>query len=104
MNRYSSIPFFPTEPNEKRRYVTVKYPKIPLGPLDIYVYTTQGDRYDTLASSFYNDSSLWWVINIANPSQDAGSLFPTIGAQIRIPAPSLVSSIISQYENLNSSK
>jgi hypothetical protein len=101
MNRYSTIPYFPTTADEKRRYINVKYPKIPLGPLDIYVYTVQGDRYDLLAQSYYNDSSFWWIINRANPAQDAGSLFPSVGSQIRIPSPTGVSSIISQYESLN---
>jgi len=101
MNRYAQIPIVQTLTDEKRRYVNVKYPRIPLGPLDIYVYTTRGDRYDLLAQSYYNDSSLWWIINIANPSQDSGSLFPSVGSQIRIPSPSGISTILSQYETLN---
>lgn len=101
MNRYSQIPIFSTPQNEKKRYVTVKYPTIPLDLSDIYVYTNKGDRYDTLAQSFYNDSTLWWVINRANPSQDANSLFPSVGAQIRVPAPNTIPTIISQFEILN---
>jgi hypothetical protein len=101
MNRYDFIPLARTSFGEKRRYINVKYPKIPLAPSDIYVYVTRGDRYDNLAQSYYEDSSLWWVINLANPSQDAGSLFPAVGAQIRIPNPNEISSIIAQYENIN---
>jgi hypothetical protein len=101
MNRYSQIPIFSTPQNEKKRYATVKYPTITLDALDIYVYTTKGDRYDILALSFYNDPSLWWVINRANPSQDANSLFPSVGVQIRIPAPTTIPTIISQFETLN---
>jgi len=101
MNRYASIPLAQTPPGEKRRYINVKYPSIPFGPADIYVYITRGDRYDLLAQSYYEDSSLWWIINRANPSQDAGSLYPTVGSQIRIPNPNGISSIIAQYENIN---
>jgi hypothetical protein len=101
MNRYQPIPIINTIEDPKLRYVNSKYPSISLDSTDIYVYTTQGDRYDVLAQTYYGDSSYWWVINRANPSQDAGSLFPAIGAQIRIPAFERLFNIISQYEALN---
>jgi hypothetical protein len=101
MNRYSQIPITQTEENPNPRYSTVRYPQISLDSSDIYVYVSQGDRYDTLAQSFYGDPSLWWVINRANPAQDSNSLFPTVGAQIRIPASDRVSLIVTLYENLN---
>jgi hypothetical protein len=101
MNRYLRIPVITSVENLNPRYLMVKYPSISLDPLDVYVYVSQGDRYDTLAQTFYNDSTLWWIINKANPSQDSNSLFPTVGAQIRIPSKNRVSAIISQYENLN---
>jgi hypothetical protein len=44
---------------------------------------------------------LWWIINRANPNQDANSIFPTVGAQIRIPAFDRVGTILAQYEALN---
>ena len=101
MGRYSTIKLTSTPENPKSRYILTKYPLITLASSDIYVYTTQGDRYDILALSFYNDSSLWWIINRANPQQDANSLFPSVGSQIRIPAPERISIIISQFETLN---
>lgn len=101
MNRYSTIPITSTLDNPTPRYTLTKYPIITLAPSDIYVYTNQGDRYDILASLFYNDSTLWWVINRANPNQDSNSIFPTVGAQIRIPSPDRIPVILSQYENLN---
>jgi len=101
MNRYAQIPKTKTLENPNPRYLTVRYPQIPLDSTDIYVYVNQGDRYDTLAQSFYNDSTLWWIINRANPAQDSSSLFPSVGAQIRIPAKSRTSSIIVLYESLN---
>ena len=87
--------------DQKRRYVNVKYPTITLDSQDIYVYTTQGDRYDTMALTFYKDPDLWWIINKANPSQDSSSLYPAIGSQIRIPSPLRLSSILAQYDILN---
>jgi hypothetical protein len=101
MERYTPIRIITTPENPKPRYRVTKYPQIPLASSDIYVYTTQGDRYDTLAQIYYSDSSLWWIINRANPSQDCGSLFPSIGSQIRIPSPTNINSILTQYEGLN---
>jgi len=107
MPRYSKIPivkFTQVNPiqDQKRRYANVKYPQITLDPQDIYVYTTQGDRYDIMALTFYKDPDLWWIINKANPSQDSSSLYPAIGSQIRIPSPFNLSSILAQYDILNS--
>lgn len=106
MPRYSQIQIIkPIQINslqdQKRRYINVKYPTIPLDSQDVYVYTVQGDRYDTMALTFYKDSDLWWIINRANPNQDSASLYPAIGSQIRIPSPFRLSSILSQYDALN---
>jgi hypothetical protein len=87
--------------DQKRRYVNVKYPTITLDSQDIYVYTVQGDRYDTMALTFYKDPDLWWIINRANPTQDSASLYPAVGSQIRIPSPFRLTSILSQYDDLN---
>ena len=103
MARYSSIRITTTSDDSRRRYINVKYPIIDAEFTDIYVYTTQGDRYDLLAQTYYNDSSLWWIISRANPTQDFDSLFPNIGEQIRIPSTQRLSSIIGQYESLNQS-
>ena len=70
----------------KRYYKPIKYPNIPLSSNDIHVITTIGDRLDSLAYQFYNDSSLWWVISSANPDiirKDSYALKP--GMEIRIP-------------------
>jgi hypothetical protein len=52
-------------------YRSKVYPTIPLRDSDIYVATETGDRLDTLANQYYNDSSLWWIIASANNLQDA---------------------------------
>jgi hypothetical protein len=56
MNRYQNTKYI-TNTKGKRYYSTTKYPDIPLSLNDIYVYTTQGDRFDILAQQYYNDSS-----------------------------------------------
>jgi phage tail protein X len=70
----------------KRYYRNIKFPEIPLDNNDIYVIITEGDRYDLLSNQYYNDSSLWKIILLANPSLPQDTLFPPIGVQIRIPS------------------
>ena len=92
MNRYQNIPQIIL--NSRQDYATSRYPEVPVSADDIYVYTTQGDRFDVLAQQYYNDSSLWWVISIANTAT-AGTSLPSDlpqnslvipeGLQIRIP-------------------
>jgi phage tail protein X len=93
MNRYLNIP--KTKIDGKLVYVTSRYPEVPITSDDIYVYSVQGDRFDVLALQYYKDSSLWWVISIANTGNaGAGTLtglpqstlvIPE-GIQIRIPS------------------
>jgi hypothetical protein len=99
MNRYKNAPTF-TSPTGKRYYGTTKYPEIPLDFNDIYVYSTIGDRFDILAQQYYSDSTLWWVLSIANTNLIQGSYFIPEGSQIRIPAN--ISRILSRYNALNS--
>jgi hypothetical protein len=106
MNRYQDISIITVD--NKKCYQTTRYPEVPLSDQDIYVYVTQGDRFDTLASQFYGDQSLWWIISIANtatagtslPSDfPQNSLIPVEGSQIRIPAN--YPNIISSFKLLN---
>ena len=98
MARYSNIPTVKS-PNGKTVYQTVRYPDIPRSENDIYVFTTIGDRYDTLAQQYYGDSDLWWVIANANGNLDKGSLTPPLGTQLRIPANPTPTLAI--YNNIN---
>ena len=106
MNRYSNIPTVNVK--KKQIYSVVRYPEVSLNPDDIYVYTVKGDRFDVLARQYYNDSSLWWVISIANTgivgtaspsdlSQD--SLIIPEGIQIRIPANPVI--VVNSFNSLN---
>jgi phage tail protein X len=99
MNRYQNIP--KTKINKKLVYRTSRYPEILLSPNDIYVYTTQGDRFDTLAQQYYSDSSLWWVISIANTDKvNQSTIVIPEGLQIRIP--STYANVIQDFNIINS--
>ena len=107
MNRYQNIP--KTKIDGNLVYQTSRYPEVPLSSNDIYVYTTQGDRFDVLAQQYYGDSSLWWVISIANTAV-AGTDLPSDlpqntlvipeGLQIRIPAN--YSIVVNAFNAINS--
>ena len=60
------------------------YPEIPLSDNDIYVASETGDRLDTLAYQYYNNSSLWWIIASANNIHNA-PLGLKDGTILRIP-------------------
>lgn len=100
MNRYQYIPITKDSDNNVRYYKNSKYPQVPVSQDDIYVITVFGDRLDLLAKQYYGDSSLWWIISIANDSLKQNSIFIPIGTQIRIPLN--VNSILTSYRNLNS--
>jgi phage tail protein X len=98
MNRYQNIP--KTKIDGNLVYQTSRYPEVPLSENDIYVYTTQGDRFDVLAQQYYGDSSLWWTISIANNDKlNQSTLVIPEGIQIRIPAN--YSNIISNFNLIN---
>lgn len=100
MNRYQYIRIEKNPETKVRYYRDSKYPTIPLSENDIYVITTDGDRYDLLASQYYGDSSLWWIISTANSLLPQNSIFIPVGTQIRIPQN--VNGILKSYNNLNS--
>jgi len=84
INRYSRTPILKTSTGTQY-YQTTRYPYIPPTENDIYVYTTDSDRYDTLANQYYGDASMWWIISIANSEYSQGSIFPPKNVQLRIP-------------------
>jgi hypothetical protein len=86
-------------PEGKQYYKAKKYPPIPPTESDIYVVTVQGDRYDLLANTYYQDASLWWIIPMANGNTTFGSMFPEPGAQLRIPTD--LNLIMSLFDELN---
>ena len=97
MNRYQNIPKIKIDGNLV--YQTSRYPEVQLSVNDIYVYTTQGDRFDILAQQYYKDSSLWWVISIANNNLNQSTLIIPEGIQIRIPAN--YSNVVRNFNAIN---
>jgi|TARA_R110000822_G_scaffold53917_2_gene138696 hypothetical protein len=83
----------------KQFYQRIVYPNIPRSNQDLYVFTTDEDRYDLLAFQYYKDASLWWVISTANPQYSGASLFPGGGLQIRIPFP--IQNVINDFNAVN---
>ena len=85
---------------EKNFYKNIEYPEIPVSKEDIYIISKSTDRLDLLASDYYNDPDLWWVISKANPNKiKRDSLFLNPGLQIRIPYN--IEKIYINFENLN---
>ena len=61
-------------------------------------YHIQGSN--NLAYQFYKDSTLWWILSVANPDLPNDSLYPTLGFQLRIP--SNITQILRDFNQLNS--
>ena len=59
-------------------------PNVPIKDSDIFVYPVYGDRFDTLAQRYYDDSNLWWIIAKANEISD-GRIAPDPLVKLRIP-------------------
>ena len=51
---------------------------------DIFVYPVYGDRFDTMAQRYYENSNLWWIIAKANEISD-GRIAPDPLVKLRIP-------------------
>ena len=97
-NRYQYSTTLTNKYTKKKYLGSVIYPKIKPNDNDMYVISQQSDRLDILASKYYNDQSLWWIIAVANNLNDA-SLSIEPGIQMRIP--SNISQILSDLEKIN---
>ena len=67
-----------------RVLTTTYYPEIPINNSDIFIYTKEGDRLDTLAHRYYGNNTLWWIIAKAN-NLDSAHIGLEVDKQIRIP-------------------
>lgn len=97
MRRYESTPV-DKRFDGKRVYKTTQYPTITPQESDTIIISNQGDYLDTLAFKFYSDPTLWWIIALAN-NLGKGRMSIEPGLQLRIPTN--VSSIITEFHNLN---
>jgi hypothetical protein len=80
-------------------YRPTYYPNITVTPQDNYIITKTTDRLDLIAFDFYGDSTLWWILAMAN-NLPGDSLYPGKGVQIRIPAN--LSLVLAEYNRDNS--
>lgn len=86
-----------------RYYKGKIYPQIPFSEDDIYVIATDTDRLDTIANLYYGDSSLWWIISVANSNViSQGTIFVAPGTQLRIPTN--MSKVLEQYKQINTAR
>ena len=99
MNRYDNSSILKTKFTNRPYFKSKMYPNIPLSEYDYYIITTVGDRLDSLAYSYYGDSTLWWIIAVANNNTTKGALFPAPGTQLRIPTD--VNSVLNLYKQFN---
>jgi hypothetical protein len=97
-NRYQYSTTLTNKYTKKKYLGSIIYPKIKPNDNDMYVISQQSDRLDILASKYYNDQSLWWIIAVANNLNDA-SLSIEPGTQMRIP--SNVSKILNDLKKIN---
>lgn len=88
-----------TTSDTKRKYLgSVIYPRIKASNDDMYIVSEGGDRLDILASKYYNDQNLWWIIAIANNLNDASYSIEN-GIQLRIPTN--IAKILNDFERIN---
>lgn len=98
MNRYQYSSTLLTKGTKKKYLGSVIYPKIKPSNDDLYIISEGGDRLDILASKYYSDKTLWWIIATANNLNNA-SLSIEPGTQMRIP--SNISKILNDFEKIN---
>jgi hypothetical protein len=97
MKRYGSTQIIPRW-DGKRVYITTSYPIIEPQDSDAIIISSDADYLDSLAYTYYNDPTLWWIIALAN-NLGKGRLSVPPGIQLRIPTN--VNSIIVQLNTLN---
>ncbi len=84
--------------NNIRYYKARIIPNIPIKDTDIFIYPLYGDRFDTLAQRYYEDSNLWWIIAKANEIGN-GKISPNPEVKLRIPTE--IDDILESIDNSN---
>ena len=102
-NRYQYSTTLTNKYTKKKYLGSVLYPKIKPNDNDMYIISQQSDRLDILASKYYNDKTLWWIIATAN-NLGQGTLNVEAGIQIRIPDPTKFRDYIIQLNKFNSQR
>jgi phage tail protein X len=97
-NRYTYTSVVKDTDTNKSYMQTTIYPKIKASDNDFYIISEAGDRLDLLAKKYYNNTSLWWIIAVANNLND-GNFFVEEGLQLRIPFD--IAKISSELKRIN---
>ena len=84
--------------NNVRYYKPRIIPNVPIKDTDIFIYPLYGDRFDTLAQRYYEDSSLWWIIAKAN-ELSRGDIAPRTDVKLRVPT--VIDDILEAVHNSN---
>lgn len=79
---------------EKRYNTTTIVPVFPTSDSDIYIVTTSVERLDKLAKTFYDDSTMWWIIATAN-GLGKGTITVPANSRLRIPSATNAQQIIN---------
>lgn len=83
MARYSSSNIIRDDDGTRKRS-TVIIPVPSANSEDVYIQTTSPERLDKLADLFYEDSTLWWIIAVAN-NIGKGTFTIPANTRLRIP-------------------
>ena len=103
MKRYEDIKFKLEEKKLKKVYKTMLFPEIEKDIEDIYIRTLASDRMDSIAFSYYDDVTLWWVIAQAN-NIGKGTMQVEPGTILQIPNPSRLADILTDLHELNKNR
>tara|TARA_A100001388_G_scaffold90111_1_gene65205 strand:- start:453 stop:767 length:315 start_codon:yes stop_codon:yes gene_type:complete len=98
MSRYKNTVVKINKENGSRVYGLTLYPTIPIQDGDEFIYPFDGERVETIAYKYYQDTSLWWIIAGANNIRDGGfALDPE--KELRIPKN--IQPILEDFRRLN---
>mgnify|MGYP006138538129 CR=1 FL=1 len=103
MKRYTEIQTKIDYKKKKKVYKTMLFPKIEKDIEDIYIRTLASDRMDSIAYSYYDDVTLWWVIAQAN-NIGKGTMFIEPGTILHIPNPNRLALIFAALDELNENR
>tara|TARA_B110000285_G_scaffold77084_1_gene88800 strand:- start:41 stop:346 length:306 start_codon:yes stop_codon:yes gene_type:complete len=70
--------------NGETIYLPTKYPTLVPSNDDYYIIAREEDRFDLIATDFFGDATLWWVVVMAN-DLPGDSMYAPPGSQLRIP-------------------
>ena len=95
--RYETIETYKTT-SGKVAYLPTRYPSLAPSNNDYYIIARAEDRLDLIATDFFGDPTLWWVVAMSN-DLPGDSMFPPLGFQLRIPGN--LSEALQAYEFTN---